>query len=134
MAGDEDGFRIFDGILMIQPRGPMTAERFLNLSERIAGLPEFRSNLPRLWDLTQASPGDLGRVSDLIVKINELINEEQGKTAFVVLSDLGYGLSRSAAGWAASTEREYRVFRGPSTDAAMSWLCDKDQSDSDLRQ
>ena len=92
MIDGEHECGISEGIVIIQPRGSMTADRFLDLSERVADLPGFHGSLPLLWDLTQATPGKMGQISEL-----------------------------AAAGWG-SPDREYRVFRGPSSDAAITWL------------
>ena len=108
---------IKDGIVHFRPLGVMNADSFLELFNHVSQHPDFHPDLPRLWDLTQASAGDVGDPRDIVGRMRP-----QGKIAFVVSSDLGYGLARQASVWTESAGSVSRVFRGPSIEEAVAWL------------
>ena len=122
--------RMENAFVRVQPVGTMTAARFLDIPRHVHAQTDVSGDTPLLWDLTQANPGDLGSMPELTREMTAIRLQAHGnawpggwgRTAFLVGSDLGYGLSRTAASWAEIPDRPFRVFRQSDEAAATAWL------------
>ena len=113
-----------EGYFVICPTGPVSGQMLLDLAAQAARHDSFETAAPLMWDMRTAEPDGLGALSELSQNVqSHLGNQASGRTAFVVGSELGYGLSRAAASWNSLTgNRELRVFFAHEFDDAVAWL------------
>ena len=102
------------GIVRVTPAKPVTADDACAAIDAIVATPGFRAGLPSIWDmryteLMHINVDDIKRISEHA----NLVKNERGnaRIAFIVNSDLAYGLGRMFEMFNATSHIRARVFR-----------------------
>ena len=115
---------------VIRPVGKVDGSDLVTMAGQAGEHPGFDPDIPLMWDMRDAEPGDLGSLPQLTHQVQaQLKNTEGGRTVFVTNSEVGYGLSRASATWSSlAGNRDLKVFRAQDFDDAIAWLSGDDNA------
>ena len=102
------------GIVRVTPARPVTVEDACSAIDQIVEQPGFKKGLPSIWDmrfteLMHINADDIRRISEYANGVKE--KRGDARIAFIVNSDLAYGLGRMFEMVNATSHIRARVFR-----------------------
>ena len=102
------------GIVRVTPARPVTVEDACSAIDQIVEQPGFRKGLPSIWDmrfteLMHINADDIRRISEYANGVKD--KRGDARIAFIVNSDLAYGLGRMFEMVNATSHIRARVFR-----------------------
>ncbi len=124
----ETPIRVEQGILYVEAQGQIDDAYLLNLVEMLLSHPDYSPEAPVAWDFRRAEVGALSSMLQVMQRAPRYFNEHSGRTALLVNTDLGYGLSRQAT--AINHERDTRIFREPEPGEVEAFLKPRSEPES----
>ena len=110
-----------DRYLRINVVGSVTPQALLEVMDQYTADERFNVALGVLWDMRQAKPDNSLRADGIQLAASHVPpTTRPRKVAFLVASDLGYGLSRMAMVFGEDEQRQHEIFR--ELEAADTWL------------
>ena len=102
------------GIVRVTPARPVTVEDACSAIDQIVEQPGFKKGLPSIWDmrfteLMHINADDIRRISEYANGVKD--KRGDARIAFIVNSDLAYGLGRMFEMVNATSHIRARVFR-----------------------
>ena len=102
------------GIVRVTPAKPVTVQDACDAIDGIIALPGFKKGLPSIWDMryTELMHINAEDIKQISAYANRVRNERgNARIAFIVSSDLAYGLGRMFEMVNATSHINARVFR-----------------------